>query len=162
MSSTNFRAILTFASCVVVLVIYYMGGFFSGRDFYCCATRAHIVATSSSSRLPVYLFLVHFQGEGHVFFFFFSHFYFPASGQAVVTGVVPSPPRFLPSIFIAHRVPAIPLLVHCSSSVLLTHALALSASTNKGTQIIMHTFYESFALLVTEGGFLWRGGTVGT
>ena len=31
-------------------------------------------------------------------FFFFSHFYFPASGQAVVTGVVPSPPRFLPSI----------------------------------------------------------------
>ena len=36
--------------------------------------------------------------------FFLSHFYFPASGQAVVTGVVPSPPRFLPSIFIAHRV----------------------------------------------------------
>ena len=25
------------------------------------------------------------------FFFFFAHFYFPASGQAVVTGVVPSP-----------------------------------------------------------------------
>ena len=39
-----------------------------------------------------------------VFFFFFAHIYFPASGQAVVTGVVPSPPRFLPSIFIAHRV----------------------------------------------------------
>ena len=37
------------------------------------------------------------------FFFFFAHFYFPASGQAVVTGVIPSP-RFLPSIFIAHRV----------------------------------------------------------
>ena len=36
--------------------------------------------------------------------FFFTHFYFPASGQAVVTGVVPSPPRFLPSIFSAHRV----------------------------------------------------------
>ena len=57
----------------------------------------------------------------------FSHFYFPASGQAVVTGVVPSPPRFLPSIFIAHRV----LQSHCSSifhRVLLTHALALSAS----------------------------------
>ena len=30
------------------------------------------------------------------FFFFFAHFYFPASGQAVVTGVLPSPPRFLP------------------------------------------------------------------
>ena len=60
-------------------------------------------------------------------FFFFSHFYFPASGQAVVTGVVPSPPRFLPSIFIAHRVQQ----SHCSSifhRVLLSHALALSAS----------------------------------
>ena len=37
-------------------------------------------------------------------FFFFLHFYFPASGQAVFTGVVPPPPRFLPSFFIAHRV----------------------------------------------------------
>ena len=61
------------------------------------------------------------------FFFFFAHFYFPASGQAVVTGVVPSPPRFLPSLFIAHRVQH----SHCSSichRVLLTHALALSAN----------------------------------
>ena len=58
-------------------------------------------------------------------FFFFS--LFPASGQAVVTGVIPSPPRFLTSIFIAHRVQQ----SHCSSivhRVLLTHALALSAS----------------------------------
>ena len=39
-----------------------------------------------------------------VSFFFSSHFYFPASGQAVVTGVVPSLPRFLPSILIAQRV----------------------------------------------------------
>ena len=64
-----------------------------------------------------------------VFFFFllFSHFYFPASGQAVVTGVVPSSPRFLPSIFIAHSFQR----SHCASifhRVLLTHALALSAS----------------------------------
>ena len=62
------------------------------------------------------------------FFFFFSHtFTFQLHGQAVVTGVVPSPPRFLPSIFIAHRVQQ----SHCSSTfhrVLLTHALALSAS----------------------------------
>eukprot|EP00904_Undaria_pinnatifida_P004167 jgi/Undpi1/13751/HiC_scaffold_9.g03404.m1 len=61
------------------------------------------------------------------FFFFFAHFYFPASGQAVVTGVIPSPPRFLPSIFMAHRVQQ----SHCSSffiECLLTHALALSAS----------------------------------
>ena len=53
--------------------------------------------------------------------------YFPASGQAVVTGVVLSPPRFLPSIFIAHRVQQ----SHCSSiihRVSPTHALALSAS----------------------------------
>ena len=59
--------------------------------------------------------------------FFFPHFYFPASGQAVVTGVVPFPPRCLPLIFIAHRVQQ----SHCSSifhRVLLTHALALSAS----------------------------------
>ena len=30
-----------------------------------------------------------------LFLFFKSHFYFPASGQAVVSGVVPSPPRFM-------------------------------------------------------------------
>ena len=35
-------------------------------------------------------------------FFFLTLLYFPASGQAVVTGVVPSPPRFLPSIYIAY------------------------------------------------------------
>ena len=61
------------------------------------------------------------------FFFFFANCYFPASGQAVVTGVIPSPPRFLPPIFITHRVQQ----SHCSSIVhrmLLTHALALSAS----------------------------------
>ena len=61
-------------------------------------------------------------------FFFFAHFYFPASGQAVDTGVVPSP-RFLPSIFIAHRVQQ----SHCSSIfhrmlLRVTHALALSAT----------------------------------
>ena len=45
----------------------------------------------------------------------------------MVTGVVPSSPRFLPSIFIAHRVQH----SHYSSifhRLLLTHALALSAS----------------------------------
>ena len=51
------------------------------------------------------------------FAFFFSHFYFPASGQAVVTGVVPSPPRFLPSTFFRAKGSAIPLLVDFSSSV---------------------------------------------
>ena len=60
-------------------------------------------------------------------YLFFAHFHFPASGQAVVTGVFPSPPRFLPSTFTAHRVQQ----SHCLSivhQVLLTHALALSAS----------------------------------
>ena len=45
----------------------------------------------------------------------------------MVTGAVPFPPRFLPSIFIAHRVQQ----SHCSSifhRVLLTHALAFAAS----------------------------------
>ena len=62
-----------------------------------------------------------------IFFFFVPRFYFPASGQAVVTGVVPSPRRFLPSFFIAHRVQQ----SHCASifhRALLSHALALSAS----------------------------------
>ena len=67
-------------------------------------------------------------GSMYYFFIyiFFSHF-FPAFGQAVDTGVVPFPPRFLPSTCIAHRVQQ----SHCSSifyRVLLTHALALSAS----------------------------------
>ena len=47
--------------------------------------------------------------------------------KAVVTGVFPFPPRFSPTIFIAHRVQQ----SHCSSifhRVLLTHAPALSAS----------------------------------
>ena len=64
---------------------------------------------------------------GPPFIYLFSYLFFLASGQAVVTGVVPSPPRFLPSIFIAHRVQH----SRCSSifhRVLLTHALALSAS----------------------------------
>ena len=58
---------------------------------------------------------------------FFSHIYFPASCQAVVTGVVASPSRFLHLILTVQRV----LQSHCSSifhRVLLTHALALSAS----------------------------------
>ena len=63
----------------------------------------------------------------YILFFSPSHFYFPASGQAVVTGVVPPFPRFLSSISIVHRAQQ----SHCSSifiRVLLTQALALSAS----------------------------------
>ena len=60
-------------------------------------------------------------------FFISAHFYFPASGQAVVTGVVPSPPVLALIFFVAHRVQQ----SHCSSifhRVLLTHALAFSGS----------------------------------
>ena len=47
----------------------------------------------------------------YIFLFSSALFYFPASGQPAVTRVVPSPPRFLPSIFVAHRVQH----SHCSS-----------------------------------------------
>ena len=57
----------------------------------------------------------------------FAHFHFPASGQAVVTGVVPSSPRFLPSIFIGQGA-AIPLLVDFSSSVANSHSRVLRNS----------------------------------
>ena len=85
------------------------------------------------------------------FFFSFTHFYFPASGQAVVTGVVPFPPRFLPSIFIAHRVQQ----SYCSSifhRVLLTHALALSASqfVHKKKSQRVHTSMHSAGLELTK------------
>ena len=87
-----------------------------------------------------------------IFLLSFSHFYFPASGQAVVTGVVPSPPRFLPSNFIAHRVQQ----SHCSSifhRVLLTHALALSASQfvrKKKSQRMYNTSMHSAGLELTK------------
>ena len=82
------------------------------------------------------MFFPHFKGAlslkvgaaiNFSFPFFFLTLLLASFGQAVVTGVVPYPPRFLPSIFIAHRVQQ----SHCSSifhRVLLTHALALSAS----------------------------------
>ena len=92
--------------------------------------------------MPVFFFLL----------FSLSHFYFPASGHAVVTVVVPSPPRFLPSIFIAHRVQQ----SHCSSifhRVLKTHALALSACQfvhKKKSQRIIRTNMHSAGLELTK------------
>ena len=73
------------------------------------------------------------------------------SNLAVVTGVVPSSPRFLPSFFIAHRVQ----LSHCSSvyhRVLLTHALALSASqfVHKKKSPPMYTSMHSGGLELTK------------
>ena len=86
---------------------------YSENDF----TQKERFRTSIVSRVYVSIFFISFS----------THIFFLASGQAVVTGVVPSSPRFLPSIFIAHGVQQ----SHCSSifhRVLLTHALALSAS----------------------------------
>ena len=63
----------------------------------------------------------------------------------VVTGVVPSPPRFLPSIFFAHRVQQ----SHCSSifhRMLLTHALALSASQFVRTEKSPRVYTRIYAL----------------
>ena len=84
------------------------------------------------------------------FVLFFTHIYFPASGQAVVTGVVPSPPPgFLPSMFIAHRVPQ----SHCSSifhRVLLTHALARFLRVNLCTRKSPHEFIYEY---MHSGGF---------
>ena len=66
-----------------------------------CSSRFHRVLLSRSrafrksicarEKVPIFFFFFNF--------FFIAHFHFPASGQAVVTGVIPSPPRFLPSIF---------------------------------------------------------------
>ena len=61
---------------------------------------------------------------------FLSHFYLPASGQAMVTGVVPSAPRFLPSIFIAHRVQQSP----CSS-------IFLSSVANSSSRAFRKSIY---------------------
>ena len=47
-----------------------------------------------------------------MYLFMFSHtFYFPASGQAVVTGVVPPPPPVLAFNFYRAKGSATPLLV---------------------------------------------------
>ena len=81
-----------------------------------------------------------------IFFFFLTLLHLPASGQAVVTSVVPSPSRFLPSIFIAHRVQQ----SHCSSifhRVSLTHALALSAS-----QLMHKKTFPRFYTSMHSGG----------
>ena len=73
--------------------------------------------------------------------YFFTHVYFPASGQAAVTGIVPSSPQFLPSTLIAHRVQQ----SHCSSifhRVLLTPALALFRKSICAQEKVPTNLYE--------------------
>ena len=69
----------------------------------------------------------------------------------MVKRAVPSPPRFFPSIFIAHRIQQ----SHCSSichRVLLTHALALSASkfVHKKKSQRIYTSMHSVGLELTK------------
>ena len=71
---------------------------------------ARLLALPLASWFDVEMFYDFFFSFFSLFFFLFAHFYFPASGQAMVSGVVPSSPWFLPSIFIAHRVQQ----SHCS------------------------------------------------
>ena len=83
---------------------------------------------------------------GSFCFLFFSHtscIHFPASGQAVVTGVVRSFPRFLPSIVIARRVQQ----SHCSSifhRVLLTRTLSRFPQVNLCARKRPHEFIRVF------------------
>ena len=84
-------------------------------------------------------------------YIFFTHIYVPSSGQAVVTGVVLSSPRFLPSNSIAYRVQK----SHCSSifhRVLLTNALGPSASqlVHKEKSQRIYTGMHSAGLELTE------------
>ena len=97
MSSTNFGSILIFASCVVGTCSIHVGEFFHHW-------RGHTVLLKKQTHIytSIYILFIHFM---------FTHIYFPASGQAVVTGVVPSSPRFLPSFFVAQRAQQ----SHCSS-----------------------------------------------
>ena len=113
---------------------------------------------SSTCSLPdepygfvIYGDMIHDSRTSFFFFLFLSQFHLPASGQAVVTGVVPSPPRFMSSIFISHRAQQ----SHCSSishRVLLTHPLALSASqfVHKKKSQRMYTSMHSAGLELTK------------
>ena len=87
---------------------------------------------------------VHSQNHNRFTFlsFFFSHSSFPASGQAGVTGVVPSLPPVLAFNFLS-RIPGRVQQSHCSSifhRVLLTHALALFPQVNLYTRKIPNEF----------------------
>ena len=115
------------------------------RQFVFCLCRGVLVCVAFPQQLHTWTFFF------IIICFFFAHFHFPGSGQAVVTGVIPSPPRFLPSIFIAHRVQQ----SHCSSivhRVLPTHALALSAShfVNKKKSQRIYTSMHSAGLELTK------------
>ena len=94
---------------------------------YCCfIPQLHKFYGRAFARVLYFILMVKYL---YIFIYIDSHTYYVLdSRQAVVSGVVPLTPRFLPSIFSAHlRVRQ----SHCSSNfheVLLTNALALPAS----------------------------------
>ena len=79
----------------------------------------------------------------YIYIYFFTNIYFPPSGQAVVTGVVPfSPPGSCLQFCIAHRVLANPLLV-VLHRVLLTQTLSRFPRVNWCTRKSPHDFFTS-------------------
>ena len=61
--------------------------------------RKRRLSSSSTTTIRGCVFCLSYCCPGYLFIFIFAHFYFPASGQAVVTGVVPFPPPVFASIF---------------------------------------------------------------
>ena len=105
--------------------------FFSTREFFCESSYyAGLARTWNNQRCEsAHPKFVEFRrAHYYLFFIFFSNTStFQLVDKRWSQGVVPSSPRFLPSIVIAHRVQQ----SHCSSifhRVLLTNALAFSAS----------------------------------
>ena len=102
----------TVVAVLLLLVIVSINVFTLSRSFLPTTSSLHYrqcpSCSSSEIRTSKYKLCRHL----FFLFFFLSHFYFPASGQAVVSGVVPPPPRYVPSVFIAHRVRH----SHCSST----------------------------------------------
>ena len=104
------RTTLRWGSWVLSLQIVWQSG---SKRFSWPASTATAVSLKLENVVPGRFFFLSFSCYccGHFFLFCFSYIYSSPFGQAVVTGVVPSSPtRFLPSIFIAHRVQQ----SHCS------------------------------------------------
>ena len=87
------------------------------REVYCSLWRIDPLPSTVLVPMAVPKVLAAF-----VCLIFWSHFCSPASGQAVISGVFPSPPRYVPSVFIEHRVQH----SHCSSTFIECCLLTLS------------------------------------
>ena len=83
---------------IVMAIRYFMTS--NNRDQKSASYRLLLYDNETPGAPPVFSLCVIFSSTWYdtffFSFFFFARFYFPASGQAVVTGVVPSPPWFLP------------------------------------------------------------------